>query len=45
MFLPVEAGGRGSTLTVRKQPGGVRWTLTDRKGNAKMFFTANGKVM
>lgn len=45
MYLPVEAGGRGSSLSARKQRGGVCWTLMDRKGKTKAIFTVGGKVL
>ena len=45
LFLPVEAGGRGSTLGARKKNGGLQWTLTDRRGNVETIFTAGEKVM
>ncbi|MEW6242981.1 MAG: 4Fe-4S binding protein [Bacillota bacterium] len=38
MYLPAEIGGRGSTLTAQRQPGGVLWTLTDPRGRIKQYF-------
>ena len=45
LFLPVESGGRGSTLTARKKRGGVQWTLTDRAGKVEIIFTASEKII
>ncbi|MCW3491262.1 4Fe-4S dicluster domain-containing protein [Dethiobacter alkaliphilus] len=45
LFLPTEAGGRGSTLVGRKKTDGVQWTLTDRKGKTTRIFTAGKKVI
>jgi hypothetical protein len=45
MYLPQEAGGRGSTLRAKKLPGGVCWTLTDSKGKVQKIFSAAEKAL
>lgn len=37
MFLPVQIGGRGSTLTARQQKGKVIWKLTKTDGTVEIF--------
>jgi len=41
MFLPVQIGGRGSTLTARSGKGRITWKLTKPDGRQEVFEIVN----
>jgi adenylylsulfate reductase subunit B len=41
MYLPVEIGGRGSTLKAKDSGDEIIWTLKKRDGSVKEFIIRN----
>ena len=45
MYLPIEIGGRGSTLTAKKSPGYITWTLKEFTGRVRVFKIPNDRII